>query len=305
MSLFAKIFGKTETPDLLPQEKNPRLVKAYQIVHDDITRAQRDPGFEPLENSNSSEPEWYEYWPIRNYLHSMPLDEATLYGFLSPRFQEKTGLSADKVRRFIQSSEDADVYVFSPFPLHGTAFLNVIEHMDFFFRGFMEHGGNFFRQFDQTVDVRHMVNDSSNTVFSNFFFARPAFWREWLRICDRLFEETKDIRHPLNSKCSYTKANGDLKILPVKVFVVECVASYVLATSKRFSSISYPFQLMPSSDAHSKLAHENSRLDGLKREWKKTGQPEVLKQYRLEQGRVIALAWPGQEPPDFHLSQAL
>ncbi|OOG43043.1 hypothetical protein B0B52_10400 [Polaromonas sp. A23] len=281
------------------------MIKAYQIVHDDITREQRDPGFEPLENSNSTEPDWYEYWPIRNYLHTMPLDESTLYGFVSPRFKEKTGLSADKVRRFIQSSEDADVYIFSPFPLHGTSFLNVVEHMDFFFRGFMEHGGNFFRQFDQTLDVRNMVNNSSNTVFSNFFFAKPVFWREWLRICDQLFEETKDARHPLNSKCSYAKDNGDLKILPVKVFVVECVASYVLATSKRFSSISYPFQSMPSSDAHSSLAHENARLDDLKRQWEKTRQPQILRQYRLEQNRVIGLAWPGQEPPDFDLPQAL
>lgn len=296
MSVLGKLFGKKKLPHSSPQARSPRRISGHQIVYDDSTRGERDPGFSPLENANSEEPDWYEYWPIRTYLHSTPLDESTWYGFVSPRFYEKTGLSAAEVYRFInQSPEDADVYAFSPFPCHGTSFLNVFEHMDFFFQGFAEHAENFFAQFDPALDTRTLVNHSDSAIFSNFFFAKSKFWSEWLRICDQLYEDTRDGRHVLNSKCSYAKADGSQKILPAKVFAMECVASYLLASSSRFSCISYPLGLMPLSRAHENLRSEGVRLDELKRQWLATGQPKFLEQYRIEQKHVIAAAWPGQE----------
>jgi len=294
VSVFAKLFKKKEIPDSLPSAKNARLVRGYQIVYDGATRAEKDPGFEPMENANSDRPDWFEYWPIRNYLHTMPLDESALYGFVSPRFHEKTGLSAAEVSRFIQSSEDADVYSFSPFPCHGASFLNVFEHMDFFFNGFVDHVAGFFAKFDPALDLRQLVNHSDNAIFSNFFFAKPAFWREWSRICDQLHEDTKDGQHFLNSECTYTKGDGSTKIVQAKVFAMECVASYLLARSRKFSSIGYPLRLMPVSRAFETLRLETSLLDELKRQWLKTGEAKFLEQYRLEQKRVIAVGWPGR-----------
>ena len=295
MSVLAKLFSKKNMPDSPPPAKSLRPVHGYQIVYDDATRASRDPGFEPLENANSEQPGWFEYWPIRTYLHTTPLDESALYGFVSPGFFEKTRLSAAEVRRFIQSSEDADVYSFSPFPCHGASFLNIFEHMAFFFRGIQGHSADFFAQFDATVDLRQMVNHSGNMIFSNFFFAKPKFWREWLRICDQLHEDTKDGRHYLNSTCNYGNDNGLVKIVEIKVFVMECVASYLLASSNRFSSIRHPTHLQPVARPFVPLRLEIGLLDELKRQWLQTGESKFLEQYRLEQKRVIATAWPGRE----------
>ena len=297
MNFFLNFFKK-KASNLHSLAVPTRLIRIYQIVYNDITRKQRDPGFEPLENANSEEPNWYEYWPIRKFLHTVPLDESTLYGFFSPSFHEKTRLSADNIIRFIKSSADADVYAFSPFPCHGASFLNVFEHKDFFFRGFIEHGTEFFERLDRTIDVRNMINHSGNTIFSNFFCAKPRFWREWLRICDQLYEETKDI-HILNSECTYTKTDGTTKILPAKVFAMECVASYLLARSKQFSCISFPSNLMPVSRGYLNLRSDITLLDDLKRGWQDTGRPELIDQYRLEQRRVLAMAWPGREVPSF------
>lgn len=295
MSILSKLFSKKKPPDSPPWAVSQRCVSGHQIVYDDATRAERDTGFAPLENANSEQPDWYEYWPIRTYLHNTSLDESTWYGFVSPLFFEKTGLTAAEVERFIQVSEDADVYSFSPFPGHGASFLNVFEHMDFFYQGFMEHAGNFFARFDPALDVRALVNHSGNAIFSNFFFARPKFWREWLRVCDQLHEDTRDGTHVLNSKCSYMKADGVRKILPAKVFAMECVASYLLAGSNKFSSISYPLRLMPLSKVDANLRLEVSLLDGLKRQWLASGDTKILDHYRREQKRVIATEWPRQK----------
>lgn len=292
LSILAKFFRKNATPNTPPPVEIRPRVRAYQIVYDDVTRAERDPGFEPLENVNCERPDWFEYWPIRTYLHTMPLDESTLYGFVSPRFHEKTKRTSADVNHFIQTSQDADVYSLSPFPCHCAAFLNVFEHTDFFFGGFVDHVADFFAQFDPNVDLHKLVNHSDNTIFSNFFFAKPKFWREWLRICDKLHKDTKDGQHFLNSKCNYFKSDGSIKVVEAKVFAMECVASYLLARSDQFSSISYPSRLMPVTSAYGKLRHDISQLDELKRQWLKTGEVKFLEQYRVEQKRVIPAAWP-------------
>lgn len=295
MSVLAKLFRKNKIADLPPPATTPRRISGYQIVYDEVTRKQRDPGFEPLENADSEQPGWFEYWPIRTYLHTTPLDESTLYGFVSPGFFEKTRLSAAEVDRFIQSSDDADVYSFSPFPCNGASFLNIFESMDFYFRGIQGHAADFFSQFDPAVDLRQMVNHSGNVIFCNFFFAKPKFWREWLRICDQLHEDTKDGQHYLNSKCPYGREDGNVKIVEAKVFVMECVASYLLASSNRFSNINYPTRLMPVGRGFPPLRFELGLLDELKRQYLQTGESKFLEQYRLEQKRVIATVWPGRE----------
>lgn len=297
MGFFSAIFNRKEpSPGGPVTAKPPRPVKGYQITYNDTTLRQRDPGFEPLDNANSREPDWYEYWPIRGYLNTTPLDESAVYGFVSPLFGEKTGLSAKHVAAFIDASDDADVYAFSPFPSHGASFLNVFEHSDFFLPGFTSNANEFFRQFDPSIDLHHLVNHSGNTIFSNYFFAKPRFWREWLAVCDRLYEETQNTpHHYFNLVCDYAKEDGGVKAVPVKVFVAECVASYLLAARPtEFSCVSYPLQHMPLSRDHSHLRRETLVMDKLKREWQETGKPEILEQYRAEQKTMIAKAWPEQ-----------
>jgi len=295
LNFFSAIFSRKEPP-APPPARQHRLVKAYQITYDSATSRQRDAGFEPLDNANSSEPDWYEYWPIRGYLNTASLDESAVYGFVSPLFGEKTGLSAKHVEAFIQSSQEADVYAFSPFPSHGASFLNVFEHSDFFLPGFTSHADAFFRQFDPGIDLHHLVNHAGNTIFSNYFFAKPRFWRQWLAVCDRLYEETQNApQHYFNLVCDYAKEDGGVKAVPVKVFVAECVASYLLATRPgEFSCVSYPLQYMPMSRDHSHLRPETLAMDKLKREWQETGKQEILAQYRMAQKQMIAKAWPEQ-----------
>ena len=67
----------------------------HQIFYNAYTEKSLDQGFIPLDNSDNVRPDWREYWPIRKYLINNELNENDLYGFFSPKFKEKTGLSAD------------------------------------------------------------------------------------------------------------------------------------------------------------------------------------------------------------------
>src|SRR6202011_6279220 len=94
----------------------------YQILNHYTSRQELDPGFKVLDNTANERPDWFEYWPIRKFLLNRTLDESAFYGFLSPRFKDKTNLSAAKVREFIRGADDAtEVILFSP-SIHNSAF---------------------------------------------------------------------------------------------------------------------------------------------------------------------------------------
>src|ERR1700722_18971933 len=97
----------------------------YQILNHYTRREELDPGFGVLDNSVNERPDWFEYWPIRRFLLNEALDENAFYGFLSPKFRLKTGLSSDAVREFIRADSAADVVLLSP-SIHNSAYyLNV------------------------------------------------------------------------------------------------------------------------------------------------------------------------------------
>src|SRR5580698_8445735 len=82
-----------------------QAVHIYQILNHYTSRQDLDPGFGVLDNSANERPDWFEYWPIRKFLLGEVLDENAFYGFLSPKFGLKIGLSAAVVHDFILASD--------------------------------------------------------------------------------------------------------------------------------------------------------------------------------------------------------
>lgn len=207
----------------------PRDVRLYTIVYSQQTEAQRDPDTLPLDNRDNARPDWREYWPIRNFLRANKLQASAYYGFLSPKFPAKTGLSAAAAIRFMAGHErDTDVFTFSPQADMGAFFLNVFEQGETFDAGFMAASQELMRTLGLTVDLANLVMDSRSTVYSNFVVARPAFWKRWAELCDKVFALCEDGTSSLAEKLNYqTNYPGSV---PRKVFVIERIASLLLAT---------------------------------------------------------------------------
>src|SRR5580658_2070876 len=94
----------------------------YQILNHYTSRQELDPDFAVLDNSANERPDWFEYWPIRKFLLGEALDENAYYGFLSPKFGLKTGLSSAAVREFVLAADAAaEVILFSP-SIHNSAY---------------------------------------------------------------------------------------------------------------------------------------------------------------------------------------
>jgi hypothetical protein len=209
----------------------------YQILNHFTRREELDPGFEVLDNSSNPRPDWFEYWPIREFLRSETLDEDAYYGFLSPKFRLKTGLSSAAVREFILAGGGAaDVVLFSP-SIHNSAYyINVFEHGDAEHPGLKEVARRLFERLGLACDLDALVSDSRNTVHSNYFIAKPRYWRAWLAINEPLFAIAETPDDPLGAALrAPTQYRGALNV-QMKIFVMERVATWLLMTDRSFAA---------------------------------------------------------------------
>jgi hypothetical protein len=211
-------------------------VHTYQILNHYTSRQELDPGFDVLDNSGNERPDWYEYWPIRNFLLNEKLDESAFYGFLSPKFKLKTNLSAAQVRDFIQASAPAtDVALFSP-SIHNSAFfLNVFEHGNAEHPGLLKVAKDFFARINHPQPLEDLVSDSRNTVHSNYFIAKPRFWRAWLAITEQLFAIAEIPEDPLGLQLRTPTQYRGRRDVQMKIFLMERVATWILITDPSYA----------------------------------------------------------------------
>jgi hypothetical protein len=215
------------------------MLRAMQAVHIHqiyfSPQQELDPGFTLLDNSANPRPDWFEYWPMRNFLLRENLDDAAFYGFLSPRFKQKTNLDAAQVARFIAScAPDTEVVLFSP-SIHNAAFyLNVFAHGESEHPGLMAVTKKFFARTNQPRAVEDSVSDSRNTVHSNFFIAKPRFWRSWLALTERLFQIAEDPGDSLGLELRRTTTYRGSESVQLKIFLMERIATWILMNDASF-----------------------------------------------------------------------
>jgi hypothetical protein len=209
----------------------------YQILNHYTPRQDLDPGFAVLDNSTNERPDWFEYWPIRKFLINEALDENAYYGFLSPKFKLKTSLSSDAVREFILAADfSADIILLSP-SIHNSAYyLNVFEHGDAEHPGLKSVAQRLLERLGLPSDLNSLVSDSRNTVHSNYFIAKPRFWRAWLAINEKMFAIAElpgdSLGEALRAPAPY---RGGLDV-HMKIFVMERLATWLLTRDRSFTA---------------------------------------------------------------------
>lgn len=273
-----------------PPSTGQRRIEIRQIFYSEATRQQLDPGFIPLDNCNQR-PDWREYWPIRGFLQQHTLDENTLYGFFSPRFGQKTTLSAAAVLEFLATvPRDVDVVGFSPFFDQGAAHVNTFEQA-------ASNHGNSWPVFEQAVafvapglDPHNVVMDSRHSIFCNYFVATAAFWRRWLAVNEVLFSVaeagTSALAQLLNAPLPY--ANG---FVPAKVFVQERVVSLLLLAERHWRVRHFdPLRLPMSESILRAYPADLLVLDALKTAAIETGHDNYLKLFQQVRNTLLDTA---------------
>ncbi len=268
----------------------------YQIFYSDESRRALDPGFIALDNTGQR-PDWFEYGAIRRFFDNRTLDRNTRYGFLSPKFAVKTRLGSAQVNAFLAATpDDVDVVTFSPYFDQAAYFMNVFEHASACHPGIAPALEGTLRLIAPGIDISTLLMSSAQTVYCNFLIAKPAFWQEWLNRCEVIFRtaeagDTPLARH-LNASVVYLGGGA-----PAKIFLIERVASLMLATQPGWKVRNYNSMALPiANDRLVPFGAELVAMDALKLAAKGTGLPEYLAAFlKLRQG-ISGLIQEGSVP---------
>lgn len=194
----------------------------HQIYYNQASRQMLDSGFIPLDNSTNLRPDWYEFWVIKQFLETTPLHEGAWYGFLSPRFGQKTGLQSAQVHAALQSLQGsaANVLLLGSDWDQNAYFLNPFEQGEFWHPGLLALSQQFFDSLGWRLPLAQLVCHSHNFTFSNSVVAQPAYWRAWLALAQPFFAACEQAPHsPLAGQTHY---NGSAsRLAPMKTFIQE------------------------------------------------------------------------------------
>ena len=262
-------------------------IKAYQICYSPETLASVPEGFHALNYTDNSRPDWREFWPIRQFLLNNYLNDDTLYGFLSPKFYQKTGLNFASIFEFIQNYyTDQDVVTFSPFWDLSSIFQNVFEQGNFFHPGLSELCDNFSNIHLCKYDFSNSINSSRNSIFCNYFFAKSKFWKEWLQIAELLYQASEDastLSSSLNALTPYGHQS-----LPIKIFVQERLPTMCLLLNNMKTLAFNTFSLPSSTTPFNIFFDQAIQSDALKIAFSETNNQIYLNQFSNIRNEIIA-----------------
>lgn len=266
---------------------NPMSTKyIYQIFYDKPSEAKLDLGFIPMNNSENSRPDWREYWPIRHYLLSQKIDSNAYYGFLSPKFGDKTLLTSADVNTFIDQ-QSADVISFSPYFDQISFFPNPFIQGEINHPGLLTISQQYFNHLNINIDIQHMICDQYSTIFSNFFVAKGKFWLRWLNYCEAIFKLCEENKHPIAQQLnSFTKYRANEEVA-MKVFLIERMVTIIIKI-ENFSSSCINNLLLPYA-GHFLIQHHKNLVhcEALKQSYLKSGNPIFLDFFH-EEAKSIA-----------------
>lgn len=207
-------------------------VKIYQIFYNEETRKQIDPLYIPLDNTGGQNADWFEFWPIKNFLDKNELDENTYYGFLSPRFEAKTKIkSKDLISLVKDKSHGIDVFL-------STFGFNAISlHQNLFEQGERAHPGitklsqKVFEKLGMYTNLNKLISSVHNTAFSNYIIGNKAYWMEWKYFADKFYDlvenDQTELGQALRGKTGYFRGETAMR-----TFIQERAPSIILSTGK-------------------------------------------------------------------------
>lgn len=230
------------TPKVEPQLENklanepPKALRSpiriFQIYFEGWQRELLDPAFYPLDNSRGNS-ELLEFAVFDQLARNPATQDAQLWGALSWRFGEKTGmLGADLVKQIVDHP-GYDVYSCNPHPSNEAIYHNMWMQGEVSHPQFLEIVRAFYVAAGLNEKELIQIEPSSGFAAANYFVATPAFWQKYIAFVRRALvtaDKRLDprIRDLLHSKVADDKGlHGGATYVP---FIVERLFATFLRT---------------------------------------------------------------------------
>ncbi|MBT8637325.1 hypothetical protein G6644_08695 [Polynucleobacter paneuropaeus] len=154
-------------------------LRLFQIYYEPWQRELLDPNFAALDNSKSDS-ELLEFAVFEKLAKSEYVKGAQLWGALSWRFTEKTGMTGADWVKTIQANPGCDIYYCDPFPHNEALFHNLWMQGDTTHPQLMALCQAVFQVADLPVEELTNIYPSNQFSAANYFVGSPKFWAAYL-----------------------------------------------------------------------------------------------------------------------------
>lgn len=161
----------------------PRALKSpiriFQIYFEPWQRELLDPAFYPLDNSRGTS-ELLEFAVFEQLQRNAVTEGASLWGALSWRFGEKSGIQGSEWVKQIVDHPGNDVYYCNPHPLNEALFHNMWLQGETAHPDFLMLCKAFFKAAGLDENELMSVQPSGSYSAANYFVASPKFWQRYI-----------------------------------------------------------------------------------------------------------------------------
>lgn len=169
-------------------------IRVFQIYFEGWQRELLDPAFYPLDNSRSTS-ELMEFNVFDQLQKNAATQGASLWGALSWRFGEKTGMSGAELVKQIVDHPGYDVYFCNPHPYNEALYHNMWLQGEISHPKFLEIATAFFNAVGLDTKELREIEPSTSFAAANYFVASPKFWDKFIPFVKRVLV-TADKRLP-------------------------------------------------------------------------------------------------------------
>ena len=203
--------------------KSSQRCRLFQITYDESTRLNLQDGFKELDNSHGPA-SMREVTPIHRYLSETEIREDEWVGFFSPKFFDKTKITAREVRDVIGNVEDSvDACLFSGHWHIASMYTNVWVQGEACHPGLMETSQQLAGAVGYNLNLQTAVTPLDKAVFNHFIVAKPSFWNEWRRVVAIYFDIISRDKSLFSKMVRYQAS-----ALPIHTFVIERIPTMIL-----------------------------------------------------------------------------
>jgi hypothetical protein len=160
-------------------------------------------------------------------------------GFISWKFNQKTGITGQDFKTFILSNPGFDAYFINPFP-HQACFKNVWKQGDYFHPRLSQITDNLLKNAGYQLELFSFENRMDTLCYCNYWVGSPLFWSRYIAFILPLYNyinerATKEELEAINVKADRVIA------APYTPFIFERMFSTFLATNPDLKAYSFSY----------------------------------------------------------------
>ncbi len=165
-------------------------IRVFQIHYHPEQIAQLDPAFVAYDNAGDSSP-LLEFNVFRKIVASGLAEGADLWGALSWKFTQKTGLSGQELINTIRVNPGYDAYFCNPFPETEALFHNLWCQGETAHPDFLNLSFDFLQAAGLPTATLDELSPSWLFAATNYFVATPDFWQNYLRFVSDALDQAQ------------------------------------------------------------------------------------------------------------------